>query len=277
MLFQLTGLKQQILELFRSSKVVELAGGCCDKEHLHVRGFCLADKVRLGFTAQKETTDSADQTLIGADAVLRLTAGTYIKGEIAQTDGPAFGQANSVDGGLSFSDIAATGVIGRNARAWKAEAGLDFAELQGFTGDHGRASAFYENFDAGFAASSQLTQSDTTRWGAAVDLPIGKSTGVSAKYEELKSAAAGTRRVASFDLDQELGQGFEAKLGLRHDDQVAGLLYNSTESGARTDAALQLGYGPENKNWSVYGFGQATLDSDADRSGRGRARHRADA
>ena len=230
----------------------------------------LADKVRLGFTAQKETTDSADQTLIGADAVLRLTAGTYIKGEIAQTDGPAFGQANSVDGGLSFSDIAATGVIGRNARAWKAEAGVDFAELQGFTGDHGRASAFYENFDAGFAASSQLTQSDTTRWGAAVALPIGKSTDVAAKYEELKSAAAGTRRVASFDLDQELGQGFEAKLGLRHDDQVAGLLYNSTESGARTDAALQLGYGPENKNWSVYGFGQATLDSDAGRSGNSR-------
>lgn len=230
----------------------------------------LGDKVRIGLTAQKETTDAADQLLIGADAMFRLTAGTYIKGEIAQTDGPAFGQANSVDGGLSFSDIAASGVVGRNARAWKVEAGVDFAELRGLTGNRGRASAFYESFDAGFAATSQLTQSDTTRWGAALALPIGKSTQVSAKYEELKSEAAGTRRVASFDLAQEFGQGFDAKLGLRHDEQVAGLLYNSTESGARTDAALQLGYGPENKNWSVYGFGQATLDSDAGRSGNSR-------
>ena len=230
----------------------------------------LGDKVRLGVTAQRETTDTADQTLIAADAMLRLTAGTYIKGEIAQTDGPAFGQANSVDGGLSFTNYAATGLAGRKARAWKMETGIDFAELRGLTGDHGRVSGYYESFDAGFAASSQLTQSDTTRWGAALALPIGNATQVAAKYDELKSAGAGTHRVASLDLAQKFGAGFEAKLGLRHDDQVAGLLYNSTESGARTDTAFQLGYGPKGRNWSVYGFGQATLQADAGRRGNNR-------
>ena len=230
----------------------------------------LGDKVRVGATAQKETTDSADQTLIAADAMFRVAAGTYVKGEIAQTDGPAFGQANSVDGGLSFTDIAATGVSGRKARAWKVEAAADIAELTGATGNHGKVSAYYESYDAGFAAASQLTQSDTTRWGAAVAIPIGKSTQASAKYEELKSDAAGARRVASFDLAQQFGGGFEAKLGVRHDDQVAGLLYNSTQSGARTDAALQLGFTPKGKNWSVYGFGQATLQSDSGRSDNNR-------
>ena len=225
----------------------------------------LGDKVRLGVTAQRETTDTADQTLVGADAMLRLTAGTYIKGEIAQTDGPAFGQANSVDGGLSFTNYAATGLAGRKARAWKAETGVDFAELRGLTGDHGKVSGYYESFDAGFAAASQLTQSDTTRWGAALALPIGNATQVAAKYDELTSATAGAHRVASLDLAQKFGAGFEAKLGLRHDDQVAGLLYNSTESGARTDTAFQLGYGPEGRNWSLYGFGQATLQADAGR------------
>ena len=230
----------------------------------------LGDKIRLGATAQKETTDSADQTLIAADAMLRVAAGTYIKGEIAQTDGPGFGQANSVDGGLSFTDIAATGVSGNKARAWKVEAAADLAELTGGTGNRGKVSAYYENFDAGFAAASQLTQSDTTRWGASVAMPIGKTTQALAKYEELKSDAAGARRVASFDLAQQFGGGIEAKLGVRHDDQVAGLLYNSTQSGARTDAALQLGYTPKGKNWSVYGFGQATLQSDAGRSDNNR-------
>jgi hypothetical protein len=231
----------------------------------------LGDTVRVGVTAQKETTDAADQTLLGADAMLRIAAGTYLKGEIAQTDGPAFGQANSIDGGLSFTDIAATGIAGRKARAWKIEAAADLAEMRGLTGNNGKVSAFYERFDAGFAASSQLTQSDTTRWGAAAALPISSSTQAVAKYEELKSAAAGTRHVASFDLTQKLAEGFDVKLGVRHDDQVAGLLYNSTETGARTDAALQLGYAPQGKNWSVYGFGQATLQSDTGRSGNSRA------
>ena len=225
----------------------------------------LGDRVRLGVTAQRETTDTADQTLLGADAMLRIAAGTYLKGELAQTDGPAFGQANSVDGGLSFTDIAAPGVAGRKARAWKVESGIDFAELTGQTGDHGKLSAFYENFEAGFAANSNLTQSDTTRWGANLSLPLGTGTRVDAKFEELQSASAGSHSVASFDLAQKFGGGFNAKLGLRRDDQVPGLLYNSTEAGARTDAALQLGYAPDNRNWSVYGFGQATLQADGGR------------
>ena len=230
----------------------------------------LGDKVRVGVTAQRETTDTADQTLLGADAMVRIAAGTFIRGEIAQTDGPAFGQANSVDGGLSFTDIAATGQAGRKARAWKVEGGVDLAEVRGKTGDSGKISAFYESFDAGFAASSQLTQSDTTRWGAAADLPLGDTTRANGKYEELKSASAGTRRVASLDVAQQFGKNFEAKLGVRHDDQAPGLLYNSTQSGARTDAAVQLGYNPEGKNWSVYGFGQATLTADAGRGGNSR-------
>lgn len=226
----------------------------------------LGNVLRLGVSAQRETTDSADQTLLGADALLRLTAGTYLKGELAQTDGPAFGQANSVDGGLSFTDIATPGVAGRKAQAWKVEAAVDFAEARGLTGDHGSLSGYYENFDAGFAASSQLTLSDTTRWGATLALPIGDATRIGAKYERLESAAAGQRSVASFDLTQRFGGGIEAKLGLRYDDQVRGLLYNSTEAGARTDAAVQLGYTPVGKNWSVYGFGQATLQNDTGRS-----------
>lgn len=231
----------------------------------------LGDTLRIGLTGQRETTDTADQTLIGADAMLRLSAGTYLKGEVAQTDGPAFGQANSVDGGLSFTDIGAPGVAGRKAQAWKVEGAVDLAEVRGLTGDHGKLSAFYESFDAGFAGSSQLTQSDIVRWGAAVALPIGDATRIDARYESLESAVAGTHRVASFDLAQKFGNGFDAKLGLRHDDQVAGLLYNSTEAGARTDAAVQIGYGPEGRNWSVYGFGQATLQSDVGRSHNNRA------
>ncbi len=229
----------------------------------------LGEYVRVGATAQRETTEAADQTLLGADALFRLSAGTYVKAEFAQTNGPAFGQANSVDGGLTFNDIASP--TGRPANAYRVEAAADFGELLDKKGDHGRAAMFYENFDAGFASNGHLTQTDTRRWGASASITALKDTELAAKYEELQSHSAGAHRVASADVKQPLGGGFEARLGVRHDAQVPGLLYNSTESGKRTDTAIELAYKPGGRNWSVYGFGQVTLDRDATRRSNNRA------
>lgn len=224
----------------------------------------LDDRVQFGVTAQRETTSTADQTLLGADATFRLHAGTYLKAEIARTDGPAFGQGNSVDGGLTFTDVAAPG-LGRNASAYRVEGAADFAELTGKTGDLGRVAMFYEGFDAGFAGNGHLTLSDTRRWGASGTVPVFETARVAAKYEELHSDAAGTRRVANADVREKFGSEFEGKLGIRYDTQVAGLLYNSAETGKRTDAGIELAYLPKGENWSLYGFGQATLDRDATR------------
>lgn len=231
----------------------------------------LGDTVRLGVTAQRETTDAADQTLIAADATVRVHAGTYVKAEVAQSDGPGFGQTNSVDGGLSFTDISATGVAGVKAQALRGEVAIDFAEVMGKTGDLGKFSAFFENFDAGFSANSQLTQNDTTRWGVAVNTPIGETTRIDAKIEQLDTDTIGKRTVASADIAQQLSQEVTLSAGLRHDDQAAGLLNNSIENGKRTDAALQVDYDPADENWSVYGFGQMTVDRDTTRQRNNRA------
>ena len=230
----------------------------------------IGDKLRVGITAQRETTDTANQNLLGADAMLRLHAGTYIKAEVAQTEGPGFGQGGSVDGGLSFRDVGTPGRVGQKAMAYRVEASANFAEIAGKTGDRGKVSAFYESFAAGFSANSQLTQSDTIRWGASAAIPVTTSTYVISKYEELKSTSVGTHRVASADIAQKFGSGIEAKLGVRYDEQAPGLLYNSVESGKRTDAALELGYKPQGKDWSVYGFGQMTLNNDVTRRSNGR-------
>ncbi len=231
----------------------------------------LGEYVRVGATAQRETTEAADQVLLGADAVVRLHAGTYLKAEVAQTDGPGFGQANSVDGGLTFTDIASPAGAGRKAAAYRVELAADFAELMQKKGDHGRFAAFYETFDAGFAANGHLTQSDTRRWGASGSVVAFENTELAAKYEELRSDATGAHRVANADVKQPLGGGFEAKLGVRHDSQVPGLLYNSTERGKRTDTGIELLYKPKGENWSIYGFGQVTLAHDATRRKNNRA------
>lgn len=225
----------------------------------------VGDTLRLGVTAQKETTDAADQTLIGADATVRIHAGTYAKAEFAQSDGPGFGQANSVDGGLSFTDLTATGVVGVKANAYRGEVAVDFAELRGATGDLGKVSAYYEHFDAGFSANGQLTPTETERFGAAINVPLGEATRVAAEYEQLETDGIGKRVVATGEIAQDLGTEVTLTAGVRHDEQASGLLNNSTQDGKRTDVALQLGYDPTDANWSVYGFGQMTIDRDATR------------
>ena len=232
----------------------------------------LGDRVKLGVTAQRDTVEEAAQTLLGADATVRLAAGTYVKGEIAQTDGPGFGQSNSVDGGLSFTDIANPGA-GRKAQAWRTEAAVDFGELAKRSGDHGSASAYYEHYDMGFASSGRLSPAETQRWGAAVKLPLGTTASIAAKYDELSSGASGSSRTGTLDLANRFAMGLgglTAKAGLRFEDRIPGLLYNSVQDGQRTDGALELEYAPS-RNLAFHAFGQATLDRDASRMGNDRA------
>jgi hypothetical protein len=224
----------------------------------------LGETVRVGVTAQSDTTQDADQSLIGVDVLVRATAGTYVKAEIAQTDGVGFGQSNSVDGGLSFTDIANPGTSVKS-KAWRAEAAVNFAELAGKSGDLGTASAYFEHYDRGFSSAGRLTPAETQRWGMAAAIPITGTTSIAAKYDELKSADAGTSKTGTFDFAQRLGA-VTAKAGLRYEDRVAGLLYNSVQSGKRTDAAAELEYTPTGQDWSLHAFGQATLERDASRT-----------
>ena len=233
----------------------------------------LGDKVRFGVTAQRDTVDEAAQTLLGSDITVRIAAGTYIKGELAQTDGPGFGQSNSVDGGLSFTDIANPGTSIK-ARAYRTEAAVDFAELAGKTGDAGKLSGYFEHYDAGFASAGRLSPSETQRWGVASSAPIGSTASIASKYDELRSGNAGVSKTGSVDIANRfaLGSGgLTAKAGVRFEDRTAGLLFNSTQSGQRTDVAGELEYKPGKDNWSVHAFGQATLDHDPGRTRNNRA------
>jgi hypothetical protein len=230
----------------------------------------LGDKLRVGLTAQSDTVEDADQTLLGADILLRQTAGTYLKAEVAQTDGPGYGQSNSVDGGLNFTDFSAANARGGKSAAWRAEGAVNFAELAGKAGDHGTVNAFYEKFDAGFGSVGRLTGSATQRWGVGGNVPLGRSLHVAAKFNELRTDLAGASRTGTVDVDQRFGGGVTGKIGLRYEDRVPGQLYNSVQQGARVDVAAQLGYQATSGNWSVYGFGQATLDRDATRSANNR-------
>lgn len=232
----------------------------------------LGDTLRLGVTAQKDSTADVDQTLFGADAVLRVTAGTYVKAEIAQTEGAGFAQANSIDGGLSFNDFAAP-IVADEAYAWRAEAAVNFAELAGKQGDLGKVSAFYEQLDRGFSSAGRLTIEDTERFGAAIDLPLGKSGAIAASFDQITVENRGTSRTGEVDVSQgfTLGSGtLKASAGVRHEDLAAATAFNSSQTGERTDAGLELEFQPAGSGWTLHGFGQATLSRDDTRASNNR-------
>ena len=101
-------------------------------------------------------------------------------------------------------------------------------------------------------------------------VPIGDSTNVAAKYEQLTSGAAGQSKIGTFDFSHRIGA-VTGKIGLRFEGRTPGLLYNSVQDGSRTDAAAELEFAPVGQNYSIHAFGQATLDRNAGRSRNNRA------
>jgi hypothetical protein len=227
-----------------------------------------ADRLRFGVTAQRDNAGEAQQTLVGVDSLYRIAAGTYARAEIAQSKGLGFGQSNSIDGGLSFTDIANPGTQAI-ARAWRTELGVDVAELTKRSGDLGKLSGYFEHYDKGFSSTGRLSPAQTERWGIAATLPFAQTGEVSAKYDELMSGVAGQSRTGVLDVSNRYAVSngaIIAKIGVRFEDRTAGLLYNSTQNGQRTDGALELGYAPRSADWEVHAFGQGTLSRDASRN-----------
>lgn len=233
----------------------------------------LNDVIRFGVTAQRDTVEEAAQTLFGGDVLLRATAGTYFKAEIAQSEGPGFGQSNSVDGGLSFTDIVTPGVAGVTAEAWRTEAAINVNELTGKAGEGVVLGGYFEQQDRGFSSAGRLTPADIERWGVTAKVPLANGR-IAAGYESLSSGNSGSSKTGTVDLDNTFSAGtgtITTRLGLRHEDRAPDLLFNSAQDGSRTDLAFEFGYAPGGENWSTYGFGQVTLDRDASRQRNNRA------
>jgi hypothetical protein len=233
----------------------------------------LGEVARLGITAQREATGDADQNLLGADLFLRKSATTFLKAEIARTEGPAFGQANSVDGGLNFFSVAGPGQRNQNATSWRVEGAAAFNDLLGKQAqaiDHGNASAYYEHLGAGFSGAGRLSTDSVNRWGAKLALPVTASTMLTADYDEVQARVLGDSRSLDMGVEQKFGA-VKANLGVRYEDRGAtNFLNNVVQSGKRADLALQVGYDAP-AGWAVFGFGQTTLDRDAGRQANSRA------
>ena len=221
----------------------------------------VGDNVRLGVTGQTEETGEADQNLIGGDILLRRSAGTYLKGEYARTNGPAFDQSRSADGGFSFGQVSGQGP-GGNAQAYRVEGAVDFSEISSLTG---QATAYYDFQEDGFTGSNRLIAGEVERYGGSVSGNLTRNTEASVKYDELRSSARGLTRAIYGDLSHNFSEDLGVTAGVRYDDvQRIATTFAPSIDGTRTDISGQVDY-RLNDRLSVFGFGQATLDRDQSR------------
>jgi hypothetical protein len=232
----------------------------------------LGETVRIGATAQREATGDADQSLLGADILLRKSATTFFKAEVARTEGPSYGQSNSVDGGLNFFSVAGPGQRNQKATSWRVEGAAAFNDLLGKdaqSADLGNVSTYYEHLGAGFSGAGSLSADSINRWGAKLALPVTASTTLTADYDEVQARVLGDSRSVDLGVEQKFGA-VKANLGVRYEDRGANnVLNNVVQSGKRTDLALQIGYDAP-AGWGVFGFGQATLGRDSGRQSNSR-------
>ncbi len=223
----------------------------------------LGDTLRIGATAQNEETGSADQELLGLDFLLRASAGTYLKGEVAQTKGPGFGQANSTDGGFTFETLDTQGQANVTAEAYHVEGALDLSDISGVTG---QLRGYYSRQDAGFSGANSIVAGESERWGASASVDISKSTRLNAQYDEVDSLLRGNTQAIYADLEHDFSDYVSLSAGIRHDDRdVFASGQNTAVDGTRTDVSGQIDYRYSDRS-SVYAFGQTTVDRDQSRS-----------
>jgi hypothetical protein len=236
----------------------------------------LTDSVRLGASAFRQGEGEGRQELQGADLMLRYRPGTFLRAEVARSDGAAGENLVSSYGGYDFTHLQTRA---DEAMAYLLEGESDLSDLSSSL--QGRVRAYYRNREAGFSAPGELTFGESLeQYGGKLDVTVAEGLTVSAKadithggFTERSAVEAGIRR--------ETAQGWFGSVGVRADDQKGQATPQSpihavgNAIGGRTDAAVQLGYRHSQKAdvpskdrdrpWAAYVFGQKTLDRDGGR------------
>ncbi len=209
----------------------------------------VTDNLRFGVSGMLDETGVTDHRVIGADLLYAMSDNSFVKIEVAQSEGTGFDSTFSADGGLIVSDVAA---IGDEGQAFKVEVQADLAELG--LGGNGVVSAYYEERTAGFSSLDVNVRDDETLYGLSADVELADRLKLLVGMDYYENEA-GTRKVdGTWQLAYEASDRWEYAIGVEVQDNTGG-----TDPGSRTDVAAKVTYNASDTA-SVFVFGQATVD-----------------
>jgi uncharacterized repeat protein (TIGR01451 family) len=150
----------------------------------------IGDKVSVGGTYISDENDSGDYQLGALDTEIRPDKHTRLLAEYADSRGTDSVIYVSTDGGLSYSESAATGM--QEGAAWKVAAELDVGGWFGKS-DRYQIKLFHKELQSGFYSSGNSLEQGTTKSGLYADLELTERDSLLVRYdlEDRDAATAG--------------------------------------------------------------------------------------
>ncbi len=157
----------------------QLAGGTRVRQQL-------GDHVAVGGTYVKDELNGGEYELTGTDVEVRLSQGTRLVAELAQSTGSDARTFRSNDGGLTYNEITSGSIEG--GQAWKLAAEVDVGEWFGMA-NRLRAGGYLKRLEEGFISNGNSQEAATEKTGLYVNL----------------QATARNKIMARMDTDETLG------------------------------------------------------------------------
>jgi len=216
----------------------------------------VGDHVRLGVSGLREKQQTADQAIYGGDVRVQSSKNTYVEAEVAHSEGPGFGSAYSVDGGLSLQTTAGAGVVGVPANAWRVEGAASLDEVtKGKV--QGGIQARVEHYDAGFSSPETQATTETIKWGVTGEAKVAGDVKAKATFSENNAIGQSLTRSGDAKLSIPASEHVIVEPYARYTEQT-GTTVATTQNGARGDAGVKLIY-QWDRDHQVYVFGQGTF------------------
>jgi hypothetical protein len=216
----------------------------------------LTDSLRLGASGVTEQSGPADNTLQAMDLLWQRSPGTYLSFELAESEGPGFGQRLSLNGGLDLDPSTPDpGVAGTRARGLRVEGRVDLAEF----GLRGHISGWYDDREAGFSSPDYAISTGREIAGIDGRVGIGPATDLTFGAERLREEGGRRTEDARLGFDTVVSPLLSVAGEIARTDRRTPGGTVARDNGSRTDAALRLTWSRD-ADLSVYVFGQQTLE-----------------
>lgn len=216
--------------------------------------------LRFGSTLAQEGAGGADNRLMGADVLWKRSDDTWLSAEVAQSEGPGFGQTLSLTGGLDLDpDSPTAGVEGLRARGMRVQGRLDLADI----GGEGYMTAFADRRDRGFSSPDWNVSVGQRSEGLDGRVAIGGATALTFGAERFRDDDGKRENRARLGIDRMLSAAWQLEAEVaRRDSAYPGSTVQG-ENGDSTDAALRLTW-HRGEDLAIWAFGQANLSHSGD-------------
>ncbi|MCW8934373.1 MAG: OmpA family protein [Gammaproteobacteria bacterium] len=245
----------------------EYTPGFQDLDDVAVGGrahYWINDYFKVGTTLSSQEEEANESKLTAIDLTMRKNAGTWVKLEVAQTEGDGSETLGSSDGGFNFNELDTGLSADGKSGAYRVDSSVRLTDV--IDGLRGNATFYMQDREAGYSAPGQLTANDLQQFGGTLNMPLTESLGLNIKADVKDQDLSLKTENTDVDLNYRLNPNWSLSSGVRIDtrEDNSSSVAATQKQGNRTDLAFDATYNSL-ENWTAYGFVQGTANATGNR------------